>query len=118
MGMFTEFNSVDISESLLPSTSGHAMHEGWAEGWIQHGSHQNFELKADRDRAMKQLEEKKAMLVVDSPPCTYFSDLQELNKHNMRRNEEWLARFHDNLIKAIDHINFCVKLYWKQMNAG
>ena len=66
---------------------------------------------------MKQLEEEEPMLVICSPPCTYFSNLQELNKHNMRHNEEWLPRFNDNLIKTIDYIKFCVKLYWKHMNA-
>ena len=66
---------------------------------------------------MKQLEEEEPMLFIGSPPCTYFSNLQELNKYNMRHNEEWPARCIDNLIKAIDHIKCCVKLYWKQMNA-
>ena len=71
----------------------------------------NFELKADRDRALRQLEEEEPMLVIGPPPCTYFLNLQELNKHNMRHNEEWLARFNDNLIKAIEHIKFCVSIY-------
>ena len=57
------------------------------------------------------------MLVIGSPPFTYFSNLQELNKSNMRHNEEWLARFDDHLIKAIDHIKFCIGLYCRQMNA-
>ena len=47
-----------------------------------------------------------------------ISTLQELNKFNMRCNEQGLARFSDNLIKAIDHIKFCIKLYIRQMNAG
>ena len=29
-----------------------------------------------------------------------------------------MARFNDNLIKAIDHIKLCVKLYRRQMNPG
>ena len=36
----------------------------------------------------------------------------------MRHNEEWLARFNVNVIKAIEHIKFCVSIYWRQMNAG
>ena len=44
--------------------------------------------------------------------------LQELNKFNMRHYERRLAIFNDNLIKAIDHIKFCIKLYIMQMNAG
>ena len=50
------------------------------------------------------------MLVIGSPPCTYFSTLQELNKFNMRFDEKWLAKFNENLIKAIEHIKFCIKL--------
>ena len=44
------------------------------------------------------------MLVIGSPPCTCFSNLQELNKFNQRNDESWLARLNDNLIEAIDHI--------------
>ena len=43
---------------------------------------------------------------------------QELNKFNQRHNEKWLAKFNDNLIKAIDHIKFCIKLYGTQMDKG
>ena len=67
---------------------------------------------------MRQIEEEKPMLVIGSTPCAYFSILQELNKFNMRHDELWLARFNNNsLIKAIDHIKFCIKLYIKQMDA-
>ena len=58
------------------------------------------------------------MLVIGSPPCTHFSTLQELNKFNQRYNEERLARFNDNLIKATEHIRFCIKLYRMQMGNG
>ena len=78
----------------------------------------NFEMEADRDIAMKQIEEETHMPVIGSPPSTYFSMLQEFNKFNMRHDERWLARFDDNLIKAIDHIKFCIKLYIKQVDVG
>ena len=44
--------------------------------------------------------------------------LQELNKFNMRHDERRPARFNDRLIKAIDHIKFCIKLYIGPMDAG
>ena len=69
----------------------------------------NFELKADRERAIQRID-------IGFPPCTYFSTLQELNKFNQMYNEEWLARFNDNLIKATEHIKFCIKLYRLQMD--
>ena len=58
------------------------------------------------------------MLVLGSSPCFYFSMLQELNTFHMRHDELWLARFNDNLIKAIGHIKSCTKQYIKQMDAG
>ena len=30
----------------------------------------------------------------------------------------WSARFNDNLTKAFDHTRFCIKLYFRQMEAG
>ena len=70
---------------------------------------------------MRQIEDEKPMLVIGSPPCTYFSLLQKLNKSNkfiMRHDERWLASFNDNFTKAIDHIKCCITLYIKQMDAG
>jgi hypothetical protein len=71
----------------------------------------NFELKADRERAIRRIDEEEPMLVIGSPPCTYFSMLQELHKFNQRYNEEWLAKVNDNLIKATDHITCCITLH-------
>ena len=58
------------------------------------------------------------MLIIGSPPWTYFSTLQELNQFNTRHDEQWLARSNDNLTKAIGHIQLCIKLYIRQMDAG
>ena len=58
------------------------------------------------------------MLVIGSLPCAHCSMLQELNKFSQRHDESWLARLKDNLIKAIDHINFCIKLYKMHINTG
>ena len=118
--MFNELNIVDITEVFSPPR---VVMQGM-KIWLTAGSSMdlltgwNFELKSDRDRAIRQIDEEKPMLVIGSPPCTYFSMLQELNKFNMRHDERWLARFNDNLIKAIDHVKFCIKLYLRQMEAG
>ena len=64
------------------------------------------------------MDEEKPVFVIGSPPSTYLSMLQELNKFNMRHDEKWLARFNDNLTKAMGHIKFCIKLYIRQMDAG
>ena len=89
-GMFTSLNIVDISEVFSPPR---VVMQGMKIG-LRAGSSMdlltgwNFELKVDRDRALRQIEEEERMLVIGSPPCTYFSELQELNKHNQRHNED------------------------------
>ena len=119
MGMLTELNIFGITGVFSPSrvvmqgikvglSAGSSM--DLLTGW-------NFEMKADRDRALTQIEEEKPMLVIGSLPCIYFSMLQELKKFSMRHDERWLARFNDNL-KAIDHIKFSIKLYIKHIDAG
>ena len=78
----------------------------------------DFEKKEDQNRCIEQVLREKPMLVVGSPPCTYFSTLQELNKFNQRFNLEWMEKFNMNLVKAIEHIKFCIKIYLIQMEAG
>ena len=120
IALFKGLNIIDIAEVFSPPrvvkqgekiglTAGTSM--DLLTGW-------NFELKEDRDRAVKYIRENKPKLVIGSPPCTYFSNLQELNKHNQRFNMEWMARFQDNLEKAIKHIEFCITLYKMQMDEG
>ena len=120
IGLLTSLNIIDITEVFSPLRvvtqgeklglrSGSSM--DLLTGW-------NFELKADRERAIRKIEEEEPMLVIGSPPCTYFSTLQELNKFNQRYNEEWLARCNDNLTKATNHIKCCITLYRMQMDKG
>ena len=77
MGMLTELNIVDITEVFSPPrvvmqgikiglSAGSSM--DLLTGW-------NFEMKAGRDKAMRQVEEEKPMLVIGSPPCTCLSML-------------------------------------------
>ena len=113
IGLLANLNIIDITEVFSPPRvvlqgerlglrAGSSM--DLLTGW-------NFELKADRDRAIQKIEEEEPMLLIGSPPCTHFSMLQEPNKSNQRYNEERLTRFNDNLIKATDHIKVCIKLY-------
>ena len=50
IGILTELDIVDIAEVFSPD----ARVQNWIEGWIVRGPHfgSNFEVKADRDRAM------------------------------------------------------------------
>ena len=47
-----------------------------------------------------------------------MSVLQELSKRFQKDNPEWLNKFELNRQGAIRHIEFCIKLYRKQMDAG
>ena len=120
IGFFKGLNIVDITEVFSPPR---VVKQGEKLGFKAGTSMDlmtgwNFELKADRERAIKLIKEEKPKLLIGSPPCTYFSMLQELNKFNQRFNEDWLARFNDNLIKAKNHIRFCIVLYKMQMDEG
>ena len=120
VGMLTSMNIVDISEVFSPPR---VVMQGLKIG-LKAGSSMDvltgwdFNSESDRNRAMRQLDEEKPMLLIGSPPCAYLSTLQEPNKFNMRHDEQWLPRFNDNLIGAIGHIQFCIKLYIGQMEAG
>ena len=112
--------SVDVTEVYSPErvaavcskfglTQGSSM--DLTTGW-------DFDTQADRSRAEKRINEEKPMLLIGSPPCTYMSILQELNKCINKDNQEWLDRFELNRQGAIRHIEFCVRLYRMQMEAG
>ena len=50
------------------------------------------------------------MLEVGSPPCTYFSRLQDLNKHMYRDNAVRMAKFHEHVDQAKRYVRFCVNV--------
>ena len=75
IGLFTSLNIIGITEVFSPPRvvlqgkrlglrAGSSM--DLLTGW-------NFELKADRDRAIQMIEEEDPMLGIGSPPCTYIS---------------------------------------------
>ena len=78
----------------------------------------DFDLLADRQRAWEILERDRPLLVIGSPPCTYFSMLQELNKHLHKGDPAWLQRFDNNLQKAKRHVRFCCEMYEYQIANG
>ena len=55
-------------------------------------------------------------LIICSPPCTKFSNLQNLNK--AINGPEWLANFEIELEKAKRHVRFCIELMREQLAAG
>ena len=56
------------------------------------------------------------LLVVGSPPCTYFTALNELNKHLHRNDPVWLQKIDENLAKAKRHVRLCCSIYRYQID--
>ena len=56
--------------------------------------------------------------MVGSPPCTYFSMLQELNVAVHGHKPEWMAKFDEEKRKAKIHVAFCCTLYQEQLRQG
>ena len=70
----------------------------------------NFNFPADRQRAWKYLEEYKPKLVIGSPCCTAFSQLQQLNPDTAEKRRKWK--------EGCRHIRFMTQIYAYQMEAG
>ena len=120
IGFFKGLNIVDLTEFFSPPRVTRMCREfdlqpgeslDLMTGW-------DFDLEEHRRLAMERVKRDKPTMVVGSPPCTFFSTLQELNKHNNRDNPNWIAQFNANLEKAVRHIKFCVQIYKVQMDAG
>lgn len=74
----------------------------------------DFDTYDDRKRAWDIVEQDEPLLVIGSPPRTYVSALQELNKHLYGGDARWIQKFDDNLRKAKRHVAFCCKIYVHQ----
>jgi hypothetical protein len=70
----------------------------------------DFDLAKDRKRAWESVLADKPKLIIGSPPCTFFSRLQELNKHMYKNNELWMAKFSEGIEQAKRYVRFCTKL--------
>ena len=77
-----------------------------------------FDDKRDQDKAWEVIRKTKPTLVIGSPPCTYFSLLQELHIAVHGKDPAWMARFEAAKQKAVRHFEFCCKVYRHQMANG
>ena len=79
-------------------------------------------LKKEKDRRRAWHEIKttciKPYVIIGSPPCTLFSNLQELNKYLHCDDPEWLRHFEEVSGKAIQHIELCMVLYRFKFRQG
>ena len=70
----------------------------------------DFNLEDYRKKAWTKIKEESSYLLIGSPPCTYFSMLQELNVAVHGHKPEWMATFEEKREAKI-HVEFCCTLY-------
>ena len=78
----------------------------------------DFTKPEDCRAAWQRVRDEAPYVLVGSPPCTYFSVLQELNKAAHGDKPGWLDRFNAEKAKAVKHIEFCCALYKYQLQQG
>ena len=112
-----KLNSVDLMEVYPPERVAALCGEfGLVQGSsldLTHGF--DFDKLEGQQRAWTIVKRDDPLLIIGSPPCTYFSVLNELNKHLHRNDAIWMQNFDDNLRKAKRHVRFCVSLYKHQV---
>ena len=70
----------------------------------------DFTKEADRTQAEEYLDKEKPLVLIGSPPCTAFSQLQALIPDSQRKERQ--------LAEGIQHMRFMCRLYRKQVDAG
>ena len=76
----------------------------------------DFDNAGDRQKAWETVTRDQPLLIVWSPPCTYFSILNELTKSLHKDKPGWMKQFEHNLAKARRHVKFCCTLYQHQID--
>ena len=74
----------------------------------------DFRLKSQRDKAANMIQELQPDLLVGSPMCGPFSNLQNLNM----RTQEAREKVRENEKEAIQHLEYCVEQYEAQISRG
>ena len=70
----------------------------------------DFNKLSDRKRAQAYIEKYRPRLIIGSPSCTAFSQLQNLNPDSVEKQRKWR--------EGCRHLKFVVELYKQQMEAG
>ena len=77
-----------------------------------------FTMEDHNRKAWTRIREESPYLLIGSPPCTYFSLLQELNKAAHKDKPDWLENHEVEKAKAVKHIEFCCPLCRYQLEQG
>ena len=106
------FCSIDVCEVFSPPRVGraarrHGITPGDAmdltTGW-------DFNLESHRKMAEEYIDKHRPLVVIGSPPCTPFSQLQAFSPNSKSKAAKWR--------EGVRHMEFVVKLYRKQLDAG
>ena len=71
-----------------------------------------------RRRAWNEIKKTEPFIIIGSPPCTLFSNIQALNRHIHRYDSAWLVNFEREKAQAVEHLQFCSLLYRHQLRRG
>ena len=70
-----------------------------------------FNIAEHRRKAWSKIKDESPYMLIGSPPCTYFSMLQELNVAVHGLKPEWKAKFDEEVRNAQTHVEICCTLY-------
>ena len=110
--LIDRLTSVDVVEAFSPprvteeaKKFGLRAGEAWdlTEGW-------DFRLESHRKAALKYQAEEGPLVVIGSPPCTPFSQLQTMSPMDEKAMTRW--------DEGVEHMKFVIQLYRNQLNAG
>ena len=104
---FTFQNEWQTAKFGLRAGSSFDLRNGW-----------DFNVAEHRRKAWSKIKDESPYMLIGSPPCTYFSMLQELNVAVHGHKPEWKAKFDEEVRKAKIHVEFCCILYREQLRNG
>ena len=78
----------------------------------------DFNIEDHKRKALAAIRNEQPFLLIGSPPCTYFSMLQELNIAVNGHKEGWMEKFNKEKEKAKRQVEFCCVLYRQQLAIG
>ena len=104
-------------EAAIRKYSGTQLKAGWSLDLTMRDPETDrpwdLSVRETQDKVRKMVREGKPFMLIGSPPCTAFSQLQGLNNH--KRDPEVVRREMD---QACAHIMFCFEMYELQRKAG
>ena len=106
--------------SVPPRVASRSRRAGLRGGWSLDlsspdpvsGKYWDLSNPAEQAKVFQMIRRDKPMFIVGCPPCTIFSNLQNMNPN--RGSDEWFQEW----LRAVSHINFCLKVYQMQDAAG